>query len=43
MIEDQKKPQEPESNETKEIILLDNLSPSVVELLSEFRRWRQEL
>jgi hypothetical protein len=38
MSEDQKKPQEPESNETREIILLDNLSPSVVELLSEFRR-----
>jgi hypothetical protein len=38
MSEDQKKPQESENNETKEMILLDNLSPSVVGLLSEFRR-----
>ena len=38
MSEDQNKPQEAESNETKKIIFLDNLSPSVVELLNEFRR-----
>ena len=38
MSEDQKKPQELENNETKEMILLANLSPSVVGLLREFRR-----
>ncbi len=38
MSEDKNKPQESESNETKKIIFLDNLSPSVVDLLNEFRR-----
>lgn len=38
MSEEKGKSQEPESNERRQIIFLDNLSPSVVELLNEFIR-----
>ena len=37
MSEDEKS-QEPKSSEGREIIFIDNLSPSVVELMKEFRR-----